>query len=69
MTTNEYFLKVNKSWYKQCGETPNYSIEQNLLKIIDERQILTPSVEKSFLIDPLTINNAIYTDSLTLRPV
>ena len=45
----------------------------NLLKkywekiIIDwEKSILTQSIEKSFLMDPLTTNNAIYHDSLIL---
>ena len=36
------------------------SIEKNI-------EILTQSIEKSFLIDPLTIINAICHDSLTLR--
>ena len=38
------------------------SIEKNIAK----RQILRQSIEKSFLIVPLTINNVIYRDSLTL---
>ena len=29
--------------------------------------MLTKSVEKSFITDPLTTNNAIYCDSLTLK--
>ena len=33
---------------------------------IEERQTLTQSIEKSFLIGPPTTNNAIYCDSLTL---
>ena len=37
------------------------SIEKN----IDKKLILTQSIEKSFLIDPLNTNNAIYRDSLT----
>ena len=35
-------------------------------KNIEKKQILTQSIEKSFLIDPLTTNNAIYHDSLIL---
>ena len=42
-----------------------FTTGQNLLKkIIEERQILTQSIVKSFLIDRLTTNNAIYRDSL-----
>ena len=33
---------------------------------IGKKQILTKSIKKSFLIDPLTTNNVIYRDSLTL---
>ena len=40
------------------------SIEKNTKK----RSILTQSIEKSFLINPLITNNAIYRDSLTLSP-
>ena len=40
------------------------SIEKNTKK----RSTLTQSIEKSFLIDPLITNNAIYRDSLTLNP-
>ena len=39
------------------------SIEKN----IEKKEILTRSIEKSFVIDPLTTNNAIYRDSLTLK--
>ena len=38
------------------------SVEKN----IEKRLILTQSIEISFLIDPLSINNAIHSDSLTL---
>ena len=38
------------------------SIERN----IEKRYILTYSIEKSFSIDPLTTDNAIYRDSLIL---
>ena len=37
--------------------TPHFSTGQNL------------SIEKSFLIDPLTANNAIYRDSLNLTSI
>ena len=36
-------------------------------KHIEKKQILTQSIEKSFLIDPLTTNNAIYIVPLILR--
>ena len=39
------------------------SIEKN----IEKRRILTQSIEKSFLIDPLNTNNAVYNNLLTLR--
>ena len=39
---------------------------KNLLKNIEKRQILTQSIKKSFLVDPLTTNNAIYRDLSTL---
>ena len=39
---------------------------ENLLKKYWEKIILTQSIEKSFLIKPLTINNAIYCGLLTL---
>ena len=38
------------------------SIEKN----IEKREILTQSIEKSFLIDPLTTNDAIYRESLNV---
>ena len=37
-------------------------------KILRKQKILLQSIEKSFLIDPLNTNNAIYRDSLTLTP-
>ena len=54
--------KINKR-EKINTDTINWEI---YLKNIEKRQILTQSIEKSFLIDPLTTNNAIYRDSLTL---
>ena len=40
------------------------SIEKKIFSI-EKKQILTQSVEKSVLIDPLTTNNAMYRDLLT----
>ena len=48
--------------------TPHFATGQNLLKKnIEKRRILTQSIEKSFLIDPLNTNNAVYNNLLTLR--
>ena len=60
-------FKVNESRYEQCTVTPNLSTSQNLLKNIEKRWRLTHSIEKRFLINLLTINNTIYSDSLLLR--
>ena len=40
------------------------SIEKNT--VLKKKKKLTQSIEKSFLIDPLNTNNAIYHDPLTL---
>ena len=46
-----------------------FSTGQNLLKEIlrKKRSVLTQSIKKSFLIDPLNTNNALDRDSLTLK--
>ena len=41
--------------------------EKAIEKNTEKRQILAQSIEKSFLVDPLNTNNAIYRDSLTLK--
>ena len=64
-------FKVNESRYKQCGVNPHFSTAQNLLRTYWEKNILRKDkycysqLRKAF-IDPLTINNPIYRDSLTL---
>ena len=60
-------FKVNESRYEQRAVTPNLSTSQNLLKNIEKRWRLTHLIEKRFLINLLTINNTIYSDSLLLR--
>ena len=50
-----------------CGNPTLFHRAKSIEKDIKERQILTQSIEKSFLIDPATTNNTIYRDSLTLR--
>ena len=41
--------------------------ENSTEKNIEKKQILTQLTEKSFLINPITTNNATYCDSLTLK--
>ena len=50
------------------GVTPHFSTGQYLLENIfrKDKYLLTQSIEKSFLIDTLTTNNAIYYDTLAL---
>ena len=61
-------IKDNETRYQQCGVAPNFSNAQNLLKkILRKDKILAKSTEKNFLIDPLSANNAICSDSLTLK--
>ena len=62
-------FKVNESRYKQRGVTPHFSTGQNLLENILREKINIDIIEKSFLIDPLTTNNATYSDSLSLKNV
>lgn len=61
-------FKVTELRHKQCEVvTPHFSTGKNLLKKnIATRYILTQTIEKSFLIDPLNTNNAICCDSLNL---
>ena len=58
-------IKVNDSRYKQCEVTPHFSTGPNLLK--KNIVLRKDTIEKSFLIDPLTTNNAIYHDLLILK--
>ena len=46
--------------------TKSYIMTKTIEIYIGKKQILTKSIKKSFLIDPLTTNNVIYRDSLTL---
>ena len=46
------------------GNSTLFHWKKSIEKIL--KKILTQSIEKSFLIDPLNTNNAIYHDSLTL---
>ena len=50
-----------------CGNPTLFHRAKSSEKNIKERQILTQSIEKSFLIDRATTINTIYRDSLTLR--
>ena len=52
---------------KQCGVTPHFSAGQNLLKKYPEVINIDTINRQNFLINPLTTNNAICRQSLTLR--
>ena len=48
------------------GNTTCFHGSKSIEKNIEKRLILRQSIAKSFLIDPLTTNNAVYLGSLTL---
>ena len=54
---------ILKKYWENINDTINWEI---YWKNIEKRSILTQSINKSFLIDTLTTNNAIYRYSLTL---
>ena len=54
-----FHFKVNELRYRLCAVTPNFFKGQNLLKKILRKDNIG-QIEKSFLIDLLTPNNAIY---------
>ena len=48
------------------GNLTLFQRTKSIEKSIEKRPIFTQLIDKSFLIDPPTTNNAIYRDSLTL---
>ena len=44
-----------------------FHLAKSTEQYIEKRSILSQSIEKSFLIDPLPASNALYRDSFTLR--
>ena len=66
LCTQVSLMYLNESRYKQCGVTLHFSTWETTLKKILILEYLGP-IEKSFLIDLLTTNKAIYRESLTLR--
>ena len=52
--------------YPMWGKPTLFHRAKSIEKNIEKRQILTYSIEKSSLIDPLTTYNAIYRDSFNL---
>ena len=57
---------IEKKYQEKINIDTIFPTRQNLLKKILRKDILTQSIEKNFLIDSLTTNNAMYRDSLAL---
>ena len=69
-STGSVKVVLIESSHRQCEVTPHFFIGTSVKyieKSIAKRSILTQSIQKSFLIDPLSTNNAVYRDLLTIK--